>query len=213
MKKILFALSLVFLASFHTMIYAQTYDVIYNIEYALKKTDGTEISRLKLFRNGDKLKFQKIDRPGKADSSRTDIYIDKNEPKIYMIISNSAGKFGTKSDYDYMYAGMQTGIYILDFDKIDASGRYMLRSQIFTTASQSGTATLLGKECTKYTLITQSNGSETASSDYYFYQDNLMLLRHVGTQNDGNNIEALSYDTSVVPESIFDVPLDVSWLN
>ncbi|CAN5651433.1 hypothetical protein BH10BAC5_BH10BAC5_03730 [soil metagenome] len=210
MKKI-FLLTL--LLGLYANVFSQTYDVNYTIEYALKKADGTEINRLKLFRNGDKLRFQKFSNQGKADSSTTDIYINKNDPKIYMITSNSAGKFGTKSDYDYMYAGMATGIYILDFDKMDANGRSMLRSQIFTPASQSGTGTILGKECTKYTLITQSYGSETASSDYYFFQDNLMLLRHVGTQNDGNNIEALSYDSGIVPESMFTIPVDVLYMN
>jgi len=100
-------------------IFSQTYDVNYTAEYVLKDARGNEISRLKHFRNGSKLKFLKVDNIGKSNESTTEVFIYKDEAKIYTVISNSAGKFGTKAELDVMYIGMQTGIYILDLGNID----------------------------------------------------------------------------------------------
>lgn len=186
-------------------IYSQTYDTKYTVEYVLKNATGNILSRMKMYRNGSRIKFVKIDNVGKPDSSRTDIYILKDEPKIYNIITNSAGKFGTKNAVDMMYVGMQTGVYILDLGN---------DGTIFNGNSRTGSETVLGLDCVKYTIASQTFGSDHASSDYYMYQDNLMLKRWVGNAAEGNSIEALSYDnTSDVPESIFIVPSDVQYLN
>lgn len=182
-------------------IISQTYDTKYTVEYALKDARGNILSRMKLYRNGSKIKFQKFDNAGKPDSSTTNIFILKDEPKIYNIITNSAGKFGTKNAVDMSYVGMQTGVYILDLGN---------DGTIFNSSSRQGTQTVLGFECTKYTI---ASGPD-ASSDYYMYQDNLMLKRWVGSTQEGNSIEALTYDnTSEVPESVFVLPLDVQYLN
>ncbi len=186
-------------------IYSQTYDTKYTVEYVLKNATGNILSRMKMYRNGSRIKFVKIDNVGKPDSSRTDIYILKDEPKIYNIITNSAGKFGTKNAVDMMYVGMQTGVYILDLGN---------DGTIFNSNSRAGSESVLGLDCVKYTIASQTVGSDHASSDYYMYQDNLMLKRWVGNAAEGNSIEALSYDnTSDVPESIFIVPSDVQYLN
>jgi len=186
---------------FTSIIYSQPYDVKYTVEYALKDARGNILSRMKLYRNGSKIKFQKFDNAGKPDSSTTSIYILKDEPKIYNIISNSAGKFGSKNAVDMSYVGMQTGVYIFDLGN---------DGTILNSNSRNRSGTVLGMECVKYTIATQGD----ASSDYYMYQDNLMLKRWVGSPTEGNSIEALSYDnTSEVPESIFIVPLDVQYLN
>jgi len=178
--------------------FAQTYDVNYTIEYHLKDARGNEISRIKLFRNGNKMKFQKVDNRGASNESTTDMYIFKDDAKVITVITNSAGKFGTKAALDIMYVGMQTGIYILDLGSTD---------NIFT--NRTGSGTVLGKDCDKYTVIFGGD----ASSDYYIYQNNLMLKRSVGSATEGNTIEALSYDTGVVPESTFTVPADVTFMN
>lgn len=202
MKKIIIILPLVICTIFTNMtIFSQTYDTKYTVEYALKDARGTILSKMKLYRNGSKIKFQKFDNVGKPDSSTTNIYILKDEPKIYNIVTNSAGKFGTKNAVDIMYIGMQTGVYILD---IGHDGK------IFNSNSRVGSSTVLGMECVKYTIASNSE----ASSDYYMYQDNLMLKRWVGSAAEGNSIEALTYDnTSDVPDSIFELPLDVQYLN
>lgn len=177
------------------------YDTKYTVEYALKDARGNILSKMKLFRNGSKLKFQKFDNVGKPDSTVTNIYIFKDEPKIYNIVSNSAGKFGSKNAVDMSYIGMQTGVYILDLPN---------DGKLFNSSTRAGSAVVLGFDCVKYTIATQGD----ASSDYYMYQDNLMLKRWVGSPSEGNSIEALSYDnTSDVPESIFIVPADVQYLN
>src|SRR4030095_6031922 len=106
MKKVIILIAA--LSIFTSIIYPQSYDVKYTVEYALKDVRGTILSRMKLYRNGSKIKFQKFDNIGKPDSSTTSIYILKDEPKIYNIISNSAGKFGTKNNVDMSYVWMQT---------------------------------------------------------------------------------------------------------
>jgi len=195
MKKLYFIL---FLLGLCINSIAQTYDVNYTAEYNLKDARGNEISRIKLFRNGNKMKFQKVDNRGASNESTTDLFIFKDDAKIITVITNSAGKFGTKAALDIMYVGMQTGIYILDLGNTD---------NIFN--NRTGTGTVLGKECDKYTVIFGGD----ASSDYYIYQNNLMLKRSVGSAAEGNTIEAFSYETGVVPESTFTVPADVTFMN
>lgn len=200
MKKLIFFLLIVL---FYSSSFAQTYDVNYTIEYALKKADGTEVSRMKLFRNGNKLKFLKMSDSGTPNEAKTEIFINKDERKIYQIISNSAGKYGSKYDLDVMMIGMQTGVYILDLGNFD----------LFNAGNLTGTGAVLGKDCKEYTIVMQSNGTELARSVYYVYQDNLMLKRNVGSDVEGNAIEALSYITAVVPESVFQMPSDITWMN
>lgn len=186
-------------------IYPQSIDLNYTAEYVLKDSGGNILSRLKMYRNGSKIKFVKVDNSGKSNETTTDIFIFKDEPKIYNIVTNSAGKFGTKNAVDMMYIGMQTGVYILDLGN---------DGTIFNSNTRVGTESVLGYDCTKYTIASQTVSGDQASSDYYLYQDNLMLKRHVGSSSQGNTIEAISYDNaSVVPESIFVLPLDVQYLN
>jgi len=180
-------------------IFTQSYDLNYTVEYALKDARGTVLSKLKLYRNGNKLKFVKIDNAGKANETTTDIYILKDEAKVYTIVSNSAGKFGTQKALDLMYVGMQTGVYIIDLGNDSTS---------FNSRTRAGTGTVLGMECVKYTIASNAE----ASSDYYMYQDNLMLKRSVGSSAEGNTIEALSFDnTTPVQESLFVLPADVTY--
>jgi len=180
-------------------VFPQSYDVKYTAEYVLKDAGGNEKSRMKYYRNGDKLKFQKVDNRGKADESTTDIYIFKDDPNVYTIVTNSAGKFGSKYARDVISIFMQTGVFIFDLGNV---------STVFNNNTRVGSGTVLGKECVKYTVA--SNGE--VSSDYYIYQDNLMLKRSVGNAVIGNTIEAITYDiTSEVPESMFVVPTDVKY--
>ncbi|MEO8514161.1 MAG: hypothetical protein ABI543_11405 [Ignavibacteria bacterium] len=207
MKKLNFIILILFSFTFFrgSDISSQTYDIKYTVEYALKDAGGNILSKMKMYRNGSKIRFVKLDRVGKPDSSTTNIYILKDEPKIYTIISNSAGKFGTKNAVEMSYVGMETGVYILDLGN-DGS--------IFNSNSRAGTENVLGLECVKYTIASQTVGSDHASSDYYMYQDNLMLKRWVGNSSEGNSLEALNYDnTTDVPESMFIVPTDVQYLN
>ncbi len=207
MKKInIIVITLVFCTIFTGLdLLSQTYDTKYTIEYALKDARGNILSKMKMYRNGGKIKFVKFDRVGKPDSSTTNIYIFKDEPKIYSIITNSAGKFGTKNAVDMSYVGMETGVYILDLPN---------DGKIFNSNTRAGSESVLGMECVKYTIASQTVPGDHASSDYYMYQDNLMLKRWVGSPTEGNSIEALNYDnTSEVPESMFVVPTDVQYLN
>lgn len=186
-------------------IFTQSYDTKYTVEYALKDAGGNIKSKIMLYRNGSRMKFQKFDNSGKPDSSVTSIYVFKDEPKIYNIVVNSAGKFGTRNAVDMMYVGMQTGVYILDLPN---------DGKIFNSSTRAGSETVLGLDCAKYTIASQTVPGDHASSDYYMYQDNLMIKRWVGNDAEGNSIEALRYDnTSDVPESIFTIPGDVQYLN
>jgi hypothetical protein len=111
-----------------------------------------------------------------------------------MVTSSSAGKFGSKHSMDMMYVGMQTGIYIFDLGN---------DGTVFNNNSKSGYGTVLGNDCVRYNLITAPDGG----TDYYMYQDNLMLKRVAATSTDGSTIEALSFDnTTTVPESLFELP-------
>lgn len=186
-------------------IFTQSYDTKYTVEYALKDAGGNIKSKMMLYRNGSRMKFQKFDNTGKPDSSVTSIYVFKDEPKIYNIVVNSAGKFGTRNAVDMMYVGMQTGVYILDLPN---------DGKLFNSSTRAGSETVLGLDCAKYTIASQTVPGDHASSDYYMYQDNLMIKRWVGNAAEGNSIEALRYDnTTDVPESIFTIPGDVQYLN
>jgi hypothetical protein len=196
LRKTIFVL---FILGMFIDLFPQSYDVNYTIDYALKDARGTVLSKLKLYRSGNKLKFVKIDKAGKPDETTTDMYILKDENQVYTVITNSAGKFGTRHAVELSYVGMQTGVYILDLGN---------DGTIFNSNSRSGNATVLGMDCVKYTIVTQGD----ASSDYYMYQDNLMLKRWVGSPTEGNSIEALTFDnTTPVPESLFVVPTDVTY--
>ncbi len=200
MIKIIFKTILVlFFLGIFVNVFPQSYDVNYTVEYALKDARGTVLSKLKLYRSGNKIKFVKNDRIGKPDSTTTDLYILKDENQVYTIITNSAGKFGTRHAVELIYVGMQTGVYILDLGN---------DGKIFNSNSRAGSGSVLGMECVKYTIASNPE----ASSDYYMYQDNLMLKRWVGSATEGNSIEALSYDnTTPVPESLFVLPTDVTY--
>lgn len=196
MKKTILVLMLL---GIYINIFPQSYDLNYSVEYALKDAGGTVLSKMKLYRNGTKMKFVKIDNAGKPNETTTDIYILKDENQVYSVVTNSAGKFGSRKALDIMYVFMQTGVYIFDLGN---------DGKIFNSNSRNGSGTVLGMDCEKYTVASNSE----ASSDYYMYQDNLMLKRSVGSVSEGNTIEALSYDnTTPVPESLFTVPADVTY--
>ena len=184
------------------IIFSQTnYDEKYSVEYVLKDIKGNEISRFKLFRNGSKLKFTKTDNKGKENESTTDIYIFKDESKAYTVISDKNIKVGNKHALDMSFIGMQTGVYIFDLGN-DGS--------IFNNSMKAGTGSVLGYECVLYNLISYGD----ARTDYYMYQDNLMLKRFAGSSTDGSTIEAISYDvTGNIPESTFTLPSDVQFLD
>jgi len=196
---------LFFLVFSANTIFTQSYDTKYIIEYVLKDAGGNIKSKLIMYRSGSKIKFVKKDNSGKPDSSTTEIFVLKDEPKIYNIVTNSAGKFGSKNAVDMNYVGMQTGVYILDLPN---------DGKIFNSGTRAGSESVLGMECVKYTIASQTVPGDHASSDYYMYQDNLMLKRRVGNATEGNSIEALNYDIiSDIPESIFTIPADVQYLN
>jgi hypothetical protein len=198
-----FVLFFLLIIVFSTVIYSNItdYDQKYIIEYALKDIRGNEISRIKLFRNGSKLKFTKTENKGKDNETITDMYIFKDEQKVYTVISGKKSKVGSKHVLDMSFVGMQTGVYIFDLGN-DGS--------IFNSNSRVGNGTVLDKDCVLYNLLATADGR----SDYYMYQDNLMLKRFVGTSTDGSTIEALSYDTNAdVPESTFTLPSDVQFLD
>jgi len=177
-------------------VFPQSYDTKYTVEYTLKDINGNMINKIKLFRNGAKMKFSKVENKGTDKETTTDIYIFKDESMVYTVVSNSAGKFGSKHALDLSLVGMQTGVYILDLGN---------DGKIFNSSSRAGTGTVLGYDCVKYTIASTAE----ASSDYYMYQDNLMLKRFVGSYTEGNTIEALSFDnTTDVPESMFVVPAE-----
>jgi hypothetical protein len=93
MKKVILV---ILLLGIYVNIFPQTYDVNYTSEYVLKDARGNEISRLKHYRNGSKLKFLKVDNAGKTNESTTEVFVNKDDAKIITVVTNSAGKFGTK---------------------------------------------------------------------------------------------------------------------
>ena len=144
------SLVFLFLLGFLLQANSQTYDTKYTIEYVLKNASGVIQSRMKLYRDGSRMKFEKLDNSGKPDSTRTEIFIFKDEPKIYNIVSNSAGKFGTKNAVDLSYVGMQTGVYILDLEN---------DRRLFNSSLVSGSGSVLGMECVKYTIASDGEAS------------------------------------------------------
>lgn len=200
MKFIKFYFLIVFILAAGTA-FSQTFDQQYSSEYVLKKSDGTEINRMKHYRSGGKLKFTKVDNAGTEKETTTDIYIFKDENMIYQVTSGRQGKIGLKKPLDFMYAGMLTGVYIFDLGN-DGS--------LFKSSYLSGTSDVLGMPCDKYTFATQGD----ASSDYYIYQNNLMLKRWVGSPTEGgNSIEATSYTAGAVDESMFILPEGITYLD
>jgi len=177
------------------------YDKKYITEYVLKDIRGNEINKMTLYRNGSKMKFVKINNKGKEDEVTTGVYILQDEQKVYTIISSKKITIGYKHSIDMSYVGMLTGVYIFELGN-DGS--------IFNNRTRSGNVNVIGKDCVKYNIITSPDGS----SDYYMYQDNLMLKRFAGTSTDGSTLEALSYNTEVeIPESTFLLPADVQFLD
>lgn len=173
----------------------------YTVEYILKDIRGNEINKIKLYRNSDKLKFTTTSNKGKDNETTTDMYIFKNEQKVYTVISGRNSKVGTKHALDMSFVGMQTGVYILDLGN-DGS--------IFNSNSRGGNGTVLGKDCVIYNLVTAPDGG----SNYYMYQDNLMLKRFAGTSTDGSTLEAVSFDDNTEPsESNFILPTDVQFMD
>ncbi len=186
---------------FSSIIFSQSYDQNYTAVYALKDARGTEISRFKHYRNGNKLRFNIVQNSGMDNEKTIDIYIFKDEGKVYTVTAGRGYKTGSRHALDMSFIGMQTGVYILDLGN-DGS--------IFNSNSRNGTNTVLGNTCTIYTLATQGD----AKSEYSMYQDNLMLKRVVGSPTEGNTLEAASYDPNAnVPESMFTLPTDVQFLD
>ena len=175
------------------------FDTKYKIEYALKDARGTVLSKLLLQRDGDKIKFTKVDNRGKPDEMTTEMFIFKNESKVYTVYTTSVLKMGNRHSLDLSYVGMQTGVYILDLGN---------DGTLFNSSYINGTETVLGKECTRYIIVSQGD----ARSEYDMYQNNLMLKRWVGSTAEGNSIEALSFDgTSDIPAGTFTLPTGVEF--
>jgi hypothetical protein len=200
MKKIILVL---ILAGMYVNAFPQSYDLNYTVEYVLKKTNGNEVSRMKLYRNGDKLKFTTTQNKGTDNETVVDVYIFKNEGKVYTATTGKKSKYGNRHALDLMYVFMLTGVYILEFGN---------DGTVFNNRTNAGTGTVLGKECVYYNILPPGSPPE-GHADYYLYQNNLMLKRFVGSLEEGNSLEALSYDTSEVPESTFVLPTDIQFID
>jgi hypothetical protein len=177
------------------------FDTKYTAEYVMKDIRGSELGRLKLYRNNNKLRFSKTENKGKDDEMSTDVYVFKDENKAYMITTTKKIKLGSQHSSDLMtFVGMLTGIYILDLGN---------DGTIFNSSSRTGADNVLGRECAKYTIMTAPDGG----SFYWMFQDNLMLKRTAATSTDGTIFEAVSYEPGTdVPESMFVVPPDVQYI-
>lgn len=177
------------------------YDTKFKAEYVLKDIHGNEIGRIKVYRNNDKIRFNKVENPGKENELNTDVYAFKNENKSYMITSGKGVKLGYKYSAEMIFLGSLTGVYMFDLGN---------DGTVFNSSTRAGTETVLGKECVRYNLLTSADGT----SDYYMYQDNLLFKRVAATSTDGGIFEVISYDnSSEIPESLFIVPVDVQYLN
>ncbi|MDD5360550.1 MAG: hypothetical protein PHN88_00345 [Ignavibacteria bacterium] len=178
------------------------FDTKYTAEYVMKDIRGSELGRLKLYRNNNKLRFSKTENKGKDDEISTDVYVFKDENKAYLITSTKKIKLGFGHSSDLMtFVGMLTGIYILDLGN---------DGTIFNPSIKSGTDIVLGRECFKYTIMTAPDGG----SFYWMFQDNLMLKRTAATSTDGTIFEAISYEPGIdVPESMFVLPADVQFVD
>ena len=194
MKKITVVL---FILGMTFNLFSQPYDTHYSIEYALKKADGTLISLMTMVRDGDKMKFTKINNRGKDDENKVDVYVFKNEGKVYTINTYRTFKMGTRHALDMSYVGMLTGVYLFELGN---------DGTIFNSNSLSGNTSVLGNDCTVYILATQGD----AKSEYDMYQDNLMLRRFVGSPTEGNVLEATTFNKdAVISPSEFVIPADV----
>lgn len=200
MKTILCAI--LFLMCFSAENYSQTFDTKYSAEYVLKDKSGTVISRMNHYRNGDKLKFVKVSNKGKADEMTTEVFIFKNEGKVYTLYTSKNVKMGNRHAIDLSFVGMLTGVYIFDLGNDGA---------IFNSNTRVGPEMVNGRECIRYNLVPR-DAPPGGITDYYFYQDNLMLKRVVGSVEENNSIEASSYDAGAdVPESMFTLPAGVEF--
>ena len=148
------------------------YDTKYSSEYVLKDARGTELNRFRHYRNGNKLKFTKVSDRGTDKETTTDIYVMKDEAKVYTVISGRGYKSGTRQTMDLSLVGMLTGVYILDLGN---------DGTIFNSRARNGTAAVLGRDCVVYTITAFGD----AKSEYYMYQDNLMLKGWVGSVAEG----------------------------
>lgn len=199
-----FFISAVLFMFFTTIIFSQTYDTKYSSEYVLKDKSGTVLNSFKHYRSGDKLKFVKVSNKGKDNETTTEIFVFKNERKVYMVISGKNYKSGTRFNMDINSVFMQTGVYIFDLGN-DGS--------IFNSNTRVGPEMVNGRECIRYNLVPR-DAPPGGITDYYFYQDNLMVKRVVGSVEENNTIEASSYDAGAdVPESMFTIPTGVEYVD
>jgi|GEM_PF-1843725 len=175
------------------------YDLKYTVDYSLKDAGGNVKGGVKLYRDNDKMKFTATENRGTDMEKTTDIYIFKNEGKIYTVISGRGYKTGSRHAMDISFVGMQTGVYIIDLgDPIP----------LFPSSEISGNGTVLGKNCTRYLIVSFGD----AKTEYFMYQNNLMLKRSVGSSTEGNTIEATSYDnTTDIPPGTFTLPTGVDF--
>ncbi len=166
----------------------------YAIDYEYSEKDGQNKKPFTLYRDGDKIKFKGVDKYG----STVTMYILKNENTIYTVTENKATTIGVKfTGLDCSYVGMQWGVYILDLEKCE----FLLNS-----STVQGTANVAGKECTIYNII-QSGDART---DYYIYNNNLMLKRTAPT----TTIQATSFNESpTFAADEFKIPSGIEWIN
>ena len=197
-----FFISILLLTNFTAFIYSQAFDTKYSAEYVLKDKSGNVLNSFKHYRSGDKLKFVKVSSKGKDDETTTEIFVFKNEGKVYTVISGKKYKSGSRHALDISFVFMQTGVYIFDLGN-DGS--------IFNSKTKVGPEMVNGRECIRYNLVPR-DAPPGGITDYYFYQDNLMLKRVVGSVEENNTIEASSYDANAdVPESMFTLPTGVDF--
>ncbi len=198
MKKTILLTAFVF-CLFHVRAYSQDYDLKYTVNYELKDARGDVKGSVKLYRDNDKMRFTSTENRGTDLEKTTDIYIFKNEGKIYTVITGRGYKTGSRHAIDISFVGMQTGVYIIDLgDPIP----------LFPASEISGSGQVLGRDCTRY-LITSFGDAKT---EYFMYQNNLMLKRSIGSTTEGNTIEATSYDnTSDIPPGTFTLPTGVDF--
>lgn len=202
MKKLTVIL-FIFNFGFSCFIYPQNnYDTKYSAEFVLKDKSGEVLGSIKHYRSGDKLKFIKVSNKDKDNETTTEIFIFKNEGKVYTVISGKNYKLGSRHAIDLNFVVMQAGVYILDLGN-DGS--------VFNNKTKVGPEMINGRECIRYNLV-PPDAPPGGITDYYFYQDNLMLKRVVGSVEENNTIEASSYDANAdVPESIFTLPTGVDF--
>lgn len=175
------------------------YDLKYAVNYELKDINGNVKGGVKLYRDNDKMRFTATENRGTDLEKTTDIYIFKTEGKIYTVITGRGYKSGSRHAIDISFIGMQTGVYIIDLgDPIP----------LFPASEISGNGAVLGKDCVRYLIASFGD----AKSEYFMYQNNLMLKRFVGSSAEGNTLEATSYDTNAdIPAGTFTLPAGVDF--